>query len=293
MSRFVITDPSNQTQVFEISGSTVSIGRADSNDLLLPQFKADSHTDSQTAFPVDLWDILGKNKPSKGYYHLEAQGRNIRPNSFAATPIRCGWKSAMSSLGDREHLYAWRTELRRNRALYPVCELRKREPRERANLRAMRKAAGTADRSSLRPKCSSGAANGVPEMSQDISGRRQVLRFLWPAARARSRRNRSPAVAAGSRASVRRSGGAPKDRFASFARERLSALRCPGSIVIGITATCLFGRRGFSAEPACGAFPAAGDQPSGSTTSPAGSSPLRSKSGFHDASFPAGRSLAV
>ena len=35
MARFVITDPSNQTQIFEISGSTVSIGRADSNDLVL------------------------------------------------------------------------------------------------------------------------------------------------------------------------------------------------------------------------------------------------------------------
>jgi adenylate cyclase len=35
MARFVITDPSNQTQIFEIRGSTVSIGRADSNDLTL------------------------------------------------------------------------------------------------------------------------------------------------------------------------------------------------------------------------------------------------------------------
>src|SRR5208337_262540 len=35
MARFVITDPANQTQIFEISGSTVSIGRADSNDLTL------------------------------------------------------------------------------------------------------------------------------------------------------------------------------------------------------------------------------------------------------------------
>ena len=35
MSRFVITDPSNQTQVFEISGSTINIGRAATNDLVL------------------------------------------------------------------------------------------------------------------------------------------------------------------------------------------------------------------------------------------------------------------
>ena len=35
MSRFVITGPSNQAQIFEISGSAVSIGRADSNELML------------------------------------------------------------------------------------------------------------------------------------------------------------------------------------------------------------------------------------------------------------------
>jgi len=35
MARFLISDPSNQTQIFEISGSTVSIGRADTNDLVL------------------------------------------------------------------------------------------------------------------------------------------------------------------------------------------------------------------------------------------------------------------
>ena len=35
MARFIITGPSNQTQIFELSGSTVSIGRADSNDLVL------------------------------------------------------------------------------------------------------------------------------------------------------------------------------------------------------------------------------------------------------------------
>jgi len=153
----------------------------------------------------------------------------------------------MSSLGIPEHLYAWRTELRRNCALYPVRELRKREPRERANLRALRKAAGTAHRSSLTTKCSAGAANGMPGMSQDLSGRRQVLRFLWPAARAGGRRNRSPAVAAGSGPPARRSAGAAKGRFAGFGRERLSALCYPGSIVMGAAAACLSGRCGFSA----------------------------------------------
>jgi len=223
---------------------------------------------------------------------LEARGRNIRPNSFAAIPIRCGWKSAMSSLGIPEHLYAWRTELRRNRALYRVRELRKREPRERANLRTLRKAAGTADRSSPTTKYSAGAANGMPEMSQDVSGRRQILRFLWHAARAGGRRNRSPAAAAGSRAPARRS-AAPKGRIAGLARERLSALCCPDSIVMGIAAACLSGRCGFSAWPARDAFPAAADQPSGRTAGAAGSSALRSKSGYHDACFLAGGNLVV
>jgi adenylate cyclase len=35
MARFVITDPNGQTQIFEITSSTVSIGRTDSNDLVL------------------------------------------------------------------------------------------------------------------------------------------------------------------------------------------------------------------------------------------------------------------
>ena len=35
MARFVITDPSEQTQIFEISSPTVSVGRAETNDLVL------------------------------------------------------------------------------------------------------------------------------------------------------------------------------------------------------------------------------------------------------------------
>ena len=42
MARFVISDPSNQTQIFEISGSTVSLARADSNDVM-PQHPSVSH----------------------------------------------------------------------------------------------------------------------------------------------------------------------------------------------------------------------------------------------------------
>ena len=65
MSRFVITDPSNQTQIFEISGSTVSIGRADSNDLMLPHPSVSRNHARVTALPgetvliIDLGSMNG------------------------------------------------------------------------------------------------------------------------------------------------------------------------------------------------------------------------------------------
>jgi adenylate cyclase len=65
MARFVITDPSNQTQIFEISGSTVSIGRADSNDLMLQHPRVSrSHArvtvlPGETVLIVDLGSRIG------------------------------------------------------------------------------------------------------------------------------------------------------------------------------------------------------------------------------------------
>jgi len=43
MARLIITDPSRQTQIFEIAESTVSIGRADSNDLVLQDPSVSRH----------------------------------------------------------------------------------------------------------------------------------------------------------------------------------------------------------------------------------------------------------
>ena len=65
MARFIITGPSNQTQIFEISGSTVSIGRAESNDLVLQHPSVSRSHARVTALPgetvliIDLGSMNG------------------------------------------------------------------------------------------------------------------------------------------------------------------------------------------------------------------------------------------
>ena len=243
----------------------------------------------QVAFPVDLWHFLGNNKAIKGNYHLEAWPRNICPKSFAVIPVRWGWKSEMSSLAIPEHLYAWRFKLRRNSALYPLRELRKWKPRKHVNLCALRDATGLAERSSPAAEYSPGVTNGMPAMSQDVSGRRQVLRPLWQTAFARARRKRSTAAAEGSSAPTHGSAGAPKGRIASFRRGRLSALPRCGSILMGVAAVRLSEGCRLSARSARPASPTAGDQPSCYRTGAADPRASGSKSGFHDACCLAGR----
>jgi len=53
MARFLIAGPSGQTQIFEISGSTVNIGRADSNDLVLNHPSVSRHHVRLTVLPGD------------------------------------------------------------------------------------------------------------------------------------------------------------------------------------------------------------------------------------------------
>ncbi len=61
MARFVITDPSAQTQIFEISSPTISVGRVDSNDLVLPHPSVSRHHVRITVLPggITLLHDLG------------------------------------------------------------------------------------------------------------------------------------------------------------------------------------------------------------------------------------------
>jgi adenylate cyclase len=53
MARFLITDPAGQNQIFEISGTTVNIGRAESNDLVLNHPSVSRHHARLTVLPGD------------------------------------------------------------------------------------------------------------------------------------------------------------------------------------------------------------------------------------------------
>jgi len=54
MARFVITDPSNQTQIFEITTPTISVGRAETNDLRLDHKSVSRHHVRITVLPGDI-----------------------------------------------------------------------------------------------------------------------------------------------------------------------------------------------------------------------------------------------
>ena len=54
MARLVITDPSDRTQIFEISSPTVTVGRTESNDLVLRDSSVSRHHARITVLPGDI-----------------------------------------------------------------------------------------------------------------------------------------------------------------------------------------------------------------------------------------------
>ena len=78
MARFLITDPSGSNQIFEITGTTVNIGRVDANDLVLNHPSVSRHHARVTVLPGDT-TLINDLGSLNGIY---VQGRLVREHSL-------------------------------------------------------------------------------------------------------------------------------------------------------------------------------------------------------------------
>jgi adenylate cyclase len=112
MPRLVITDPKNQTQIFEISSPTVNIGRAVTNDLVLAHSSVSRHHARLTVLPGgtvflnDLGSMNGTtvNGQSIQEYHLKDQDQfalgmySLRFDATVHTPVHIESSTATGEL---------------------------------------------------------------------------------------------------------------------------------------------------------------------------------------------------
>src|SRR5271157_2152814 len=117
-------------------------------------------------------------------------------------------------------------------------DVREWEPRERDNVRPLRQATpGCGDSSRLSTDCFTVQATGVPEMSQGVSGRQQVLRFLRDTASGYAPSEPSATAPTTGCGPAGGSANSPQDRATCCGAGCLAAISCGGWSGLGATAT--------------------------------------------------------
>jgi adenylate cyclase len=72
MARFTITNPDGQTQIFEISGPTVNIGRAETNELMLNHPSVSRHHARLNVLPGNIYLLIDLGSMNQTYVNGQA-----------------------------------------------------------------------------------------------------------------------------------------------------------------------------------------------------------------------------